>query len=105
MGSRGAEWDVVVLQDQVESMCPDKIALVVDPIPVVPSAFVQASVDKGEPLPAFVHLVEHKLPVAKDVGRTRARAVALPLAVIVGALRVLLWNVFILWRCGWLRWG
>ena len=62
------------LQDPVESMRPDQIALVVDPIPVVPFALVQASVDEGEWLPALVHLVEHKLPVPKNVGFLRVHA-------------------------------
>jgi len=58
----------------VESMRPDQIVLVAAPIPVVPSALVQARVDEGdsERLPALVHLVEHKLPVPKDVGRRHA---------------------------------
>jgi hypothetical protein len=38
MGCLGAVRDVVVLQDPVESMRPDQIALVVNPIPVVQSA-------------------------------------------------------------------
>ena len=90
--SRGAARDVVVLQDPVESMSPDQIALVVDPIPVVPSALVQARVDEGERLPALVHLVEHKLPVPKDVGRRRGPAALSGLAVVVGALGVRLWK-------------
>jgi hypothetical protein len=42
--SRGAALDVVVLQDPVESMRPDQIALVVDPIPVMLFALVQGPV-------------------------------------------------------------
>ena len=102
--SRGAARDVVVLQDPVESMSPDQIALVVDPIPVVPSALVQARVDEGDRLPALVHLVEHKLPVPKDVGRRRGPAALSGLAVVVGALGVRLWNVVILWRGSWWCW-
>jgi hypothetical protein len=64
----------------------------------------QARVDKGERLPALVHRVEHKLPVAKDVGRRHALAAVLPLAVVVGALGVRLWNEVIFWRGAWRRW-
>jgi hypothetical protein len=70
----------------------------------VTSALVQARVNEGEWLPALVHLVEHKLPVPKDVGRRRAPAALPGLAVVVGALGVRLWNVVILWRGGWRRW-
>ena len=100
----GAARDVVVLQDPVESMRPDQIALVVNPIPVVPSALVQARVDEGERLPSLVHLVEQKLPVPKDVGRRQTPAALPGLAVVVGALGVRLWNVVILWRSSWRRW-
>ena len=93
-----------MLQDPVESMRPDQIALVVDPIPVMPSALVQACVDEGEWLPALIHLVEHKLPVSKDIGRRRAPATLPGLDVVVGALGVRLLNVVIFWRGSWRRW-
>jgi hypothetical protein len=85
-------------------MRPDQIALVMDPMPVVPSALVQACVDEGERLPALVHLVEHKLPVPKDAGRRRAPAALQAVAVGVGARGVRLWNEFMLWRGSWRRW-
>ena len=85
----------MVFQDQVEPTRPEQIALVVDPVPVVPSTLVQARVDEGERLPALVRLVEQKPPVAKEIGRRRARPVAA-----VGALRFRVWNVLILARCG-----
>jgi hypothetical protein len=73
--------DVVALQDQVQSLSPDQISVCVDRVPVVPTTLVQARVDKGKRRPALVRLVDHNLPVTKDVGRRRSR----PLA-IIGAL-------------------
>jgi hypothetical protein len=74
-GGRGPARDVVALlplQDQIQSLSPDHISVGVDPVPVVPTTLVQARVDVGERHPARVRLVEHKLPVAKDVGRRRS---------------------------------
>jgi hypothetical protein len=73
----------VALQDQIQSLSPDQISVGVDPVPVVPAILVQARVDIGERHPAQVSLVEHKLPVAKDVGGRRSWQ--LP---VVGALLV-----------------
>jgi hypothetical protein len=44
-GGRGPARDVVLLQDQIQSLSPDQISVGVDPVPVVPTTPVQARVD------------------------------------------------------------
>jgi hypothetical protein len=68
-GGRGPARDEVALQDQIQLLSQNEILVGVDPIPVVPTTLV----DVGERHPALVLLVEHELPVAKDVCRRRSQ--------------------------------